>query len=80
MALKTVANLTTIQQAQSLKLLLGSTGIDAFIPDEISAGLMPHIFLGQAGGVRLQVAEEDEEEARQIIEHGFDEIGEVPDD
>lgn len=75
----TVANLGTIQQAQSLKLLLGSAGIEAFIPDEISAGMTPYLFMGKTG-VRLQVTEEDEEEARQIIEHGFDEIAEGPEE
>ncbi len=73
--MKTVANLGTIQKAQSLKLLLGSAGIDAFIPDEISAGLTPYLFLTKTG-IRLQVADEDEDEARQIIEHGFDQIDE----
>ena len=73
----TVANLGSIQQAQSLKLLLGSAGIEAFIPDEISAGMTPYLFMGKSG-VRLQVFEADEEEAKHIIEHGFDEIGEVP--
>ncbi|MFK5922664.1 MAG: DUF2007 domain-containing protein [Verrucomicrobiota bacterium] len=66
----TVANLGNIQQAQSLKLLLGSAGIEAFIPDEYSAGLTPYLFMGKSG-VRLQVFEQDEEEARQIIEHGL---------
>ena len=71
--MKTVANLGTIQEAQSLKLLLGSAGIEGFIPDEISAGLTPYLFMGKTG-VRLQVFDEFEEEARQIIEHGFDQI------
>ncbi len=77
MALKTIANLGSIQQAQSLKMMLGSAGIESFIPDEISAGLTPYLFMGKTG-VRLQVAEEDEEESRQILEHGFDEIGDTP--
>lgn len=77
MSLKTIANLGTIQEAQSLKLLLGSAGIEAFIPDEISAGLTPYLFMSKTG-VRLQVAGEYEEEALQIIEHGFDQIDEEP--
>ena len=59
-----------------LKLLLGSAGIEAFIPDEISAGLTPYLFMGRVG-IRLQVADECEEEALQIIKHGFDHIEEL---
>ena len=73
--MKTVANLGTIQEAQRLKMLLGSAGIEAFIPDEISASLTPYLFMGKTG-VRLQVVDDaEEEEARKIIEHGFDQIG-----
>lgn len=71
--MKTVANLGSIQDAQNLKLKLGSAGIEAFIPDEISAGVAPHLFMTRTG-IRLQVEEKDEEEARQIIERGFDQI------
>ena len=44
MALKTIANLGSIQKAQSLKLLLASIGIEAFISDELIAGIEPHLF------------------------------------
>lgn len=46
---------------------LGSEGIEAFIPDEVSAGLEPHIFLTRQG-IRLQVNEKDMEVAQKIIE------------
>ena len=69
----TIANLGSIQEAQNLKLKLGSVGIEAFIPDELSAGLAP-FFLTTKAGVRLQVEEKDEVLARRIIEHGFDQI------
>ncbi|MCF6312917.1 MAG: DUF2007 domain-containing protein [Verrucomicrobiales bacterium] len=75
----TVANLASIQQAQNMRMLLGSAGIEAFIPDDYSATITPHFFMGQAGGVRLQVSDQDEEEALQIIEHGFDEIEPIGD-
>jgi hypothetical protein len=65
--MKTVANLGSIQEAQRLKLLLGSFGIEAFIPDEISAGMAPYLFMGRVG-VRLQVPDDDEDEARRILE------------
>ncbi len=69
----TVANLGSIQEAQNLKLKLGSVGIVAFIPDELSAGMAP-FFLTTKAGVRLQVEEKDENLARRIIEQGFDQI------
>lgn len=66
--MKTVANLGSIQEAQSLKLMLGSFGIEAFIPDEISAGIAPYLFVGQRSGIRLQVPDDDEDEARRLLE------------
>lgn len=77
--MKTVANLGSIQAAQDLKLKLGSAGIEAFIPDEISAGVAPHLFMTRTG-IRLQVAETDEDEAKKIIEDGFDHIESLPPD
>ncbi len=77
--MKTVANLGSIQAAQSLKLKLGFAGIEAFIPDEVSAGVAPHLFMSRAG-VRLQVAEADEAEARKIIEDGIDPVDPIPPD
>ncbi len=77
--MKTVANLGSIQAAQSLKLKLGFAGIEAFIPDEISAGVAPHLFMSRAG-VRVQVAEADEAEAKRIIEEGIDPVDEIPPD
>lgn len=78
-AMKTIANLGSMEQAQSLKRRLESAGIGAFIPDEMSATIAPHFFMTRVG-IRLQVDERDEEEARLILDHGFDEIGSLPDD
>lgn len=77
--MKTVANLGSMEQAQSLKRRLESAGINAFIPDEISATVAPHFFMTRSG-IRLQVEEKDEEEARLILDRGFDEIEPLPDD
>jgi len=74
--MKTVANLGSIYAAQALKLKLGSAGIEAFIPDEMSADLAPPHFMSPSG-IRLQVAEADEVEARKIIENGFDQIDDI---
>ncbi|MDB6109285.1 MAG: hypothetical protein JWR69_1035, partial [Pedosphaera sp.] len=41
---------------------LEAAGIPAFIPDELSAGIAPYLFF-TASGVRVQVADQDVEEA-----------------
>jgi len=62
----TIANCFDLGQAQQLKTLLESEGIEAFIPDEFSAGVAPHHFNSPAG-VRLQVAAVDEAKARELV-------------
>ena len=62
----TVANCFDLNEALRLKMHLDSAGIAVFIPDEFSAGAAPHHFL-TGSGVRLQVAEAQAEEARQVI-------------
>jgi len=63
----TIANCLNLDEAQSFKMILDSAGIPSFIPDEASAGVAPHHFL-TSSGVRLQVADENVEEAKSIIE------------
>lgn len=65
--METIANLASLQVAQLLKMKLGSEGIEAFIPDEVSAGLEPHIFLTRTG-IRLQVKAKDLEAAKKIVD------------
>ena len=77
--MKTVANLGSIQVAQNLKMKLGSVGIEAFIPDEMSASVAPHLFMDRSG-IRLQVAETDEDLAKKIINDEFDHIESLPPD
>jgi len=62
----TIRNCHDVGEAAMLKLLLEGCGIDAFIPDEASAGIAPHFF-NTSAGVRLQVADEDAEAARNVI-------------
>jgi len=38
----TIANFGTLMEAELLKLKLASFGIEAFIPDELTAGVAPH--------------------------------------
>jgi hypothetical protein len=61
----TVARCQNLFEADRLKMVLENAGIPAFIPDELTAGIAPQHFLT---GVRLQVAEENAEEAGKIIE------------
>jgi hypothetical protein len=67
MKLKTIANLDSLIEAEQWKARLAASGIKAFIPDEMSAGVAPLFFMSKTG-VRLQVEEEVEDEARAIIE------------
>ena len=62
----TIANFGTLMEAELLKLKLASFGIDAFIPDELTAGVAPHIFATKSG-VRVQVKIEDEKKAKEVI-------------
>ncbi len=65
--MKTIARFTTLEEAQIAKLTLGAAGIEAFIPDEMSAGVAPMFFVNKPG-VRLQVFEENEAAAQTILE------------
>jgi hypothetical protein len=59
--MKTLATVGTIQEAQSLSVMLASIGIEAFIPNENTASMLPNIV--NPGGVKVQVKEEDLEKA-----------------
>ena len=60
--MKTVAECSSVDEALMLRSLLEDSGIRAFVPDELTV-----TFRGQAGGVRLQVEDEDSETALKII-------------
>jgi len=64
--MKTVARVMWIHEADLIKSKLELHGISAFIPDEGMATANP--LLGNAiGGIRVQVGDDDYEEAREII-------------
>jgi hypothetical protein len=46
--MKTVANCTNLGDAQHFKMVLDASGIPAFIPDELSAGVAPHHFFASS--------------------------------
>ena len=56
--MKTIAQYGTLKEAELLKMKLASCDIDAFIPDELIAGVAPHIFATRSG-IRVQVANTD---------------------
>ena len=72
--MKTIANCRTLEEADCLRALLEAHGIPAFIPDENAASVVPHHLVTRSG-VRLQVAEKDEDEARLLVERRGDEAG-----
>lgn len=64
----TVAECSSVDEAQLVKAMLAASGIDATLPDEFTAqNLTPLIF---AGGIKVQVAEEDAETALALIAEG----------
>jgi thiamine monophosphate synthase len=58
----TVAECSSVDEAMMLRSLLEDSGVRAFVPDELTV-----TFRGQAGGIRLQVEDEDRETALKII-------------
>ena len=56
--METIAQYGTLRKAKVIKMKLSSCQIDAFIPDELIAGVAPHIFATRSG-IRVQVADKD---------------------
>lgn len=59
----TVADCSSVDKALVLRSLLEDCGIASYVPDEQTV-----TYRGQPGGFRLQVADEDAEAARKILE------------
>jgi hypothetical protein len=59
---KTVAECSSVDEAMLLRSLLEDSGVHASVPDELTV-----TYRGQAGGIRLQVADEDAETAAGIL-------------
>jgi hypothetical protein len=74
----TIANFGSLMEAELLKLKLASFGIDAFIPDELTSGVAPHIFATKSG-VRVQVAPEDACRAKEVMTSALNNIEEDSD-
>ena len=65
----TIRTCRDLQEAQIIRSMLEADGIDAFIPDENVASLGPPTML-DTSGVRVQVASDDAELARELLERG----------
>ena len=61
----TLATCSNIAEAQLLKSLLDDSGITAFLPEELTANAAPQLLF--SSGIRLQVEDEDADEARRVI-------------
>ncbi|HMO50047.1 MAG TPA: DUF2007 domain-containing protein [Kiritimatiellia bacterium] len=64
--MKTIARVSWIHQADMIRMRLDGAGIDAWIPDENTVAVNPW-YGGLIGGIRVQVCDEDEEEALRIL-------------
>jgi hypothetical protein len=64
--LVTVATFPDVSQADLARERLELEGIRAFVLDEQAGGVMPFM-VNSSGGIRLQVAPEDAEKAREVL-------------
>ena len=64
--LVTVRNCNYLHEAEFIKSLLESDGIDADIPDQYMAGVSPGLG-GTIGGIRVRVRSSDLERAQQAL-------------
>jgi hypothetical protein len=63
--LTTVATFSTRAEADLAQERLANEGVDAFVFDEMTSGLMPYVT--NASGIRLQVPTEQAQRAREVL-------------
>lgn len=61
----TIVTCSNIAEAQLLKSLLDDSGIAAHLPEELTANSAPQLLF--ASGIRVQVEDEDADEARRVL-------------
>jgi hypothetical protein len=61
----TLTTCSSFVEAQLLKSVLDDAGLPAFLPDELMATTAPQTLF--VSGVRLQVEDEDADEARRVL-------------
>lgn len=73
-----IARFIDVRQAEFVRSVLEGSGIPAFLDQEFTGNIAPHYML-YGSGVRLFVAAEDAERAREVLA-GFEEFdeGEAP--
>jgi hypothetical protein len=64
----TIARCFTIDQALFIRSLLEGCGIEAFVPDELTAQTDPVIFTGSMNSIRVQVDDAHAATAREILQ------------
>ncbi len=61
----TLATCSNLAEALLLKSLLDDSGITAHLPEELTANAAPQLLF--SSGIRVQVEDEDADEARRVI-------------
>ena len=61
----TIIHCSSVSEAMLKKSLLEGSGIRSWVPDELTSEVQPYLFAG--AGVRLQVEDEDADEARRVL-------------
>jgi len=69
--LTTVATFSTRAEADLAQERLANEGVDAFVFDEMTSGVMPYLM--NSSGIRLQVPTEQVDKAREVL--GIDAAG-----
>jgi hypothetical protein len=65
--MKTIATCQQLIEAQILQATLGGSGIQAYLPEELTAQTSGNAYNYAMGGLRVQVEEEDVDAARTIL-------------
>ncbi len=62
----TITKCGDLQQALLVKSILAGSGIEAFVPDELTAQNAPP-YMWATGGIRVQVEDDQVEAARKVL-------------
>ena len=72
----TIANALDVTEAYLIKSRLDAEGIEAFIPDENTSQIQP-LWNNVIGGVRIQVSDEDVEDAKLVLKDYYQQQNQV---
>ncbi len=68
----TIRTFSLLSEAQTMQSVLGGSGIESFLPDELTVQ-NNWMWTDAMGGVRLQVKEEDAARADELLREAFPE-------